>query len=223
MHLRNRHIILFLLCLSATYLYADNRAYTCELGVQGGCGYYVGDAATHIFTNVREAYGAHFRYKFDKRWALQVKGLTQTITGDNMLNGEVIDGQWKTPMINMDVMAEFNFFRFGMKEYDKRVKPVTPYIFLGVGCGLYGQDFDNVAAYIPFGIGLKWKFSDRVGLNLAWQHNVYFADNLEGESELGNTYNLNGSNLFNCDLTSQLTLGIVFEFAKEKKICKFCR
>ena len=42
----------------------NEQPYLCELGLQGGCGYYVGDAAPHIFTNVREAYGIHFRYKF---------------------------------------------------------------------------------------------------------------------------------------------------------------
>ena len=57
---------------------------------------------------------------------------------------------------------------------------------------------------------------------MAWQHNVYFADNLELVESLGNTYKLNGSNFLNNDLTGQLMLGIVFEFGKEKKICKWC-
>jgi len=78
--------LIVLICLIATGLAqgavkTDNRPYLCEIGVQAGCGYYVGDATTHIFQNVREAYGAHFRYKFDQRWAIQVKGLAHTIKG----------------------------------------------------------------------------------------------------------------------------------------------
>lgn len=211
-----------LLCMATSIACAQPRQFHCEVGLQGGCGYYVGDATPHIFMNVREAYGAHFRYKFDQRWAIQVKGLTQRLTGPMLDNGRVLDTYWQTQMVNLDAMAEFNFFRFGAKEYDKRVKPLTPYIFLGVGCSLYGRDMLTPGFYIPLGFGLKWKFSQRFGLNLAWQHNVYVADNLEGVDNLNNTYKLNGSNIFNCDIAGQLTLGIVFEFAPEKKNCKYC-
>lgn len=216
--------------------------YHCEIGVQAGTGYYAGDATRHIFNNPREAYGAHFRYKFDRRWALQVKGLAHRITGADY-DKEGKKEMWTTQMINLDAVVEFNFFRFGERQYDRRVKPVTPYIFLGVGVSVYGNglnvaDWDwqyfggdeadgkkavPVACYFPLGLGLKWKFSERLGLNIAWQHNIYMADNLEGRSSLNNSYGMNGSNILNFDITSQLTLGIVFEFAQAKKICRFCR
>ena len=205
--------------------------YLCELGLQAGCGYYVGDAAPHIFMNPREAYGAHFRYKFTPRWALQVKGMGQRITGWNYDEDMVRqDTKWENQLINVDVMGEFNFFRFGAAEYDKRVKQLTPYIFLGVGATIYGSENDagewrnlnKVAVYLPLGIGLKWKFSQWVGLNLAWQHNIYFSDALEGCKTLRDLHELNGSNWFNCDLTGQLTLGIVFEFGKERHHCVRC-
>ena len=214
-------IVILLVCVGFSYARADRRPFLCEIGVQAGCGYYVGDATTHIFNNVREVYGAHFRYMFDQRWALQVKGLGQTIKGP-LPDGMQTDILWQNKMINLDVMAEFNFFRFGGKVYDRRVKPYTPYIFVGVGVGLYSEAYQTAAAYIPIGIGFKWKFAKHWGLNIAWQHNIYFADNLENMPEWGNTYDMNGSNIFNNDLTGQLTLGIVFDFIKKKKICKFC-
>ena len=213
----------------------NSRPFQMEFGIQAGCGYYVGDATPHIFNNVREVYGAHMRYKFDQRWAIQVKGLHQVIKGPIMVlerDGEVDKegydatwvnvGDWQNKLINLDVMAEFNFFRFGIAEYDRRVKPITPYIFAGIGVSLHSRNYLTAAAYLPFGFGLKWKFAQRWGLNLAWQHNLYFADNLEGTETWGNTWKLNGSNILNFDLTGQLTLGIVFEFAREKKICKWC-
>ena len=126
-------------------------------------------------------------------------------------------------------MAEFNFFRFGeFNKYDKRIKPYTPYIFLGLGVGLYGAEgytnakYNKAAAYLPFGIGFKWKFHEQVGLNIAWQHNLYFADNLENREDLNNRHDLNGSNIMNCDLTGMVTVGIVFEFARAKKGCRIC-
>ena len=210
--------------------YAQGQPYLCEIGLQGGCGYYVGDAAQHIFMHPREAYGVHFRYKFTKRWAIQAKVSGQRLTGYNYtMDGRKLDTKWQNQLINVDVMAEFNFFRFGeANRYDKRIKPYTPYIFLGIGAGVYGANgenkpiFNHAMAYIPLGIGFKWKFHDCVGLNIAWQHNIYMADNLESRESLDNKYQMNGWNWMNCDLTGMLTAGIVFEFGRAKAPCRIC-
>ncbi len=201
--------------------------FLCELGIQAGCGYYVGDAANHIFLRPREAYGIHFRYKFTKRWAIQAKVSGQRITAnDYTLRGEKLDTKWENRMINADVMAEFNFFRFGStNKYDKRIRCYTPYIFIGLGVGTYGFAKDqkiHATAYVPLGIGFKWKFHEFIGLNIAWQHNIYMADNIEGRAALDNKHQLNGWNWMNCDLTGMLTAGIVFEFARAKKECRIC-
>lgn len=199
---------------------AQELPYLCEIGLQAGAGYYVGDAAPHIFMNPREAYGIHFRYKFTKRWAIQAKVSGQQITGyDYSMDGVKQTTKWENRLYSADVMAEFNFFRFSSSnEYDKRIKPYTPYIFLGLGVSYYG----SVAPYVPLGIGFKWKFSDRCGLNVAWQHNIYMADNLEQRKELDNTYQLNGWNWMNCDLTGMFTVALVVEFARAPKPCRIC-
>lgn len=209
---------------------AQGQPYLCEIGLQGGCGYYVGDATPHIFMNPREAYGVHFRYKFTKRWALQAKVSGQRITGpDYTIRGEILDSKWQNQMINADLMAEFNFFRFGeANKYDKRIKPYTPYIFIGLGAGVYkdmtadGSTKWTASGYVPLGIGFKWKFYDCVGLNIAWQHNIYFSDDIEARNTLNDKHHLNGWNWMNCDLTGMLTAGIVFEFAKAPKPCRIC-
>ena len=222
-------MVALFLCMGLS-AYAQGQPYLCEIGLQGGCGYYVGDAAQHIFMHPREAYGVHFRYKFTKRWAVQAKVSGQRITGyDYTMDGRKLDTRWQNQLINVDVMAEFNFFRFGeANRYDKRIKPYTPYIFLGIGAGVYGANgenkpiFNHAMAYIPLGIGFKWKFHDCVGLNVAWQHNIYMADNLESRESLDNKYQMNGWNWMNCDLTGMLTAGIVFEFGRAKAPCRIC-
>ena len=218
-------LVALFLCLGVG-AYAEERPYLCELGLQAGCGYYVGDAAPHIFMHPREAYGVHLRYKFTRRWALQLKASVQRITGnDYTIRGEKLDTKWQSQMVNVDVMAEFNFFRFGKaNRLDKRIRPYTPYIFLGVGAGVYGlgDAKTNAMAYIPLGIGFKWKFSERCGLNIAWQHNIFMADNLEGRETLDNKHQLNGWNWMNCDLTGMLTAGIVIEFGKAGRECRTC-
>ncbi len=222
-----RSVALITLILSALYVSAEELSYRCEFGLQGGLSYYVGDATPHIFMNPQYAAGAQFRYKFTPRWALQVKGQWQQIKfPDSDEQGTPIKGSMLTKqIISIDAVAEFNFFRFGEKQYDSRIKPITPYIFLGVGAGLY-NDFGDIGAYFPFGFGLKWKFAPRWGLNLAWQHQLFFADNIESNKlydDYPTEFNMNGSNIFKYDLTSTLTLGIVFEFAREKAVCRFCK
>ena len=204
--------------------------------------------------NVREAYGLHFRYKFTKRWALQAKLSGQHITGNRYVfvpnEGPVkLDEKWHNRTWNGDVTAEFNFFRFGTSnKYDKRIRNYTPYIFLGLGGSLYdgegrpmlydpqtGEWFPkkwlakpSMGMYIPLGIGFKWKFHDRVGLNIAWQHNIYFSDDLEAQTEKEHSLNhrnfnkdKNG-NIMNCDVTGMLTVGVVVEFLPAPKPCRVC-
>lgn len=215
-------ILLIVFAMSVGNVRAEERDFLCELGVQGGLGYYAGDAVEHIFMYVQPAYGAQFRYKFDSRWALQVKGQGTAIKFPLQgADGVQTEEFGKNMMMNIDVVGEFNFFRFGMRQYDNRIKPITPYIFIGVGVSVY-SDWRSAGVYIPCGVGLKWKFARQWGLNVAWQQQIYFADNLEGKDYYNNTHSLNGSNILNNDFTSTLTLGIVFEFAKEKKACRMC-
>lgn len=221
------HSILMVLLLSvcACNTWADERMFRCEFGVAGGCGYYVGDATEHIFMNVRETYGAFFRYRFDKRWSLQAKGLAQRITGNNPDGMGVAvkdNGMWTNQLVNVDVMAEFNFFRFGPVQYDMRVKPITPYLAVGMGAALH-SDFKKVSAYMPVTLGMKWQMAPRFLLYVAWQHNIYFADKLENVEAYDDLHNLNGSNVLNCDLTGTLSVGISFSFSKDKKVCRFCK
>ena len=212
--------------LSLTNAAAEQLPYTCDIGVQGGIGYYIGDAQHHPFLNPREVYGGQFRYKFNNRWAIQVKGQYQKI--DFKVKdpaGIAPDRRLMNDMVNIDAVGEFNFFRYGERTLDTRIKPITPYIFLGLGFALsndYDQPYGCFSMYLPMGLGMKWRFAPRWQLILTWQHNLYFGYRLENVDEYGNTYDMNGTNFFNNDLTGQLTAGIVFEFAQQKGNCKKC-
>lgn len=174
--------------------------------MQAGCGYYMGDAAKMIFMNPREVFGAQFRYKFDYRWAVQIKAQRQRIAfsympsaTEKLPNPEMEN--FHNPAWHIDVSAEYNFFRFGLHPYDTRIKPVTPYISLGVGLSARNKiaelvtdttgqfpafaflNMNKPAFYIPIGIGVKWKFAERWQLQACWQHQIYFSDNVEGYME----------------------------------------
>ena len=234
---------------SSTSVLAEERFYRLELGVQAGVAYYMGDLAPYAFMSSAETYGLQARVKIDTRWAIQIKGQRQRvinyIESGNQWN--VPEGRYQTPMWHFDVAGEFNFFRFGIHQYDIRMRNLTPFISLGLGCTAYNvyanteEQYPAVeiknstridyAMYIPVGVGLKWKFAPRWQLQLAWQHQIYVhnGDGLEGvisaerPSLFNDEYQMNGSNILNNDVTSTLTVGLVFEFAHDKKICLNCK
>ena len=193
-----------------------------EVGVQGGASYYVGELASHVFMSVGETYGAQLRYKIDPRWAIQLKGQRQRVINKEY---NVDNSMW-----HVDVVGEYNFFQLGLDEYNIHMRSLTPYMFLGVGATVYEDSlimkdfFKCVAVYLPVGIGLKWKIAERWQLQLAWQHNVYLwnGDGLEGSEAFDNLHEMNGINIMNNDVTSTLTVGVVFEFGHKERICLLC-
>lgn len=210
-------ILLIISLFAASPAKAADGPYLLELGLQGGINYYLGDANNIPFANPREIYGAQFRYKINRRWAMQVKGNASRIAFK-------APELYENKMVSLDAVAEYNFFRFSESRNDYRNKPYTPYIFLGIGASLYDGDknYSNVGAYLPFGVGFKWKFASYCGLIATWQHNLHFVDNLENRKEFDNVQDLNGSNFFNFDLTGNFTVGLVFDFLEAKKVCITC-
>lgn len=231
----------------------NQREYSLEAGLQAGVGYYLGDANKIPFVGAREVLGAQIRYKFNQRWAVQCKVQRQTLSF--LYASKPADGLtlpktdiYANPMWNVDFVGDFNFFRFGPMSFDSRVKRFTPYVFVGVGMTLDNKavqpstknmdfptlDFKkmNISVYIPVGLGLKWRFAERWQVQLAWQHNIYLLDNVEGylkgvdfglegmeenvhelkNGVLNNSHDMNGFNIFNNDVTSSLTIGVVYEF-----------
>ena len=216
---------LLLLCVTGCMAQANDRIYRLEAGIDGGCCYYVGDANRTIFKNIREAYGASVRYMFDRRWSIRAKGMQEHIVGYNPDASGMADntaGQWSNRLVNIDVVGEFNFFPFGDVRYDSRIKPITPYIALGIGTSIH-SNFKKVAAYMPFIIGAKWRCAKHLTIHLAWQHNVYFSDGMENVEAYNNSYNLNGGNIMNMDVTGTLVAGLAIAFVQDSKVCRTCK
>ena len=224
--------------------------YRLEIGLQGGASYYAGELAPYAFVSMGETYGLQARVKIDPRWALQVKGQRQRVINIVEKGNEwgLRPGRYQVPMWHFDVTGEFNFFRLGLNEYDIHMRKISPFIFLGIGMTIHNvvltdeevvypalwikeESKLDYAMYLPVGVGVKWKISERWQLQFAWQHNVYVlnGDGLEGAivphnpAKLNDSYGMNGSNIMNNDVTSTLTLGVIFEFASKKKICPFCK
>ena len=220
-------LCLMLACLCTLQAYAQRpQRNQLEIGVQGGMMYYVGDANPKMFQHIREAYGAEVSYLFNRRWSIMLQGTAGRIAGRTATEQGLPDPKgemWTNYLVSIDAVARFNFLPYGMADkFDHKIKPYTPYIYAGIGVTMH-QQFGAAAAYIPVGVGFKWACTEHLMMYLAWQNNICFANNLEPTPYYNNIHELNGSNILNCDMVSTLQFGIVFEFVKEKSICKFCK
>lgn len=224
-------LLLVCLCFCAIKTQAVETMYWMDAGLTVGTDYYSGDARSikapdlYIFRNPQPNIGLQMRFKLSRRFAVVLKSQFDNIKFDLAYNLQDVQ------IVNTDVTCEYNFFRFGQRLYDDRIRPFTPYMFLGLGFGCFGNEYklgSRNALYVPFGIGLKWNFANRCTLVASWQHQLYFSDSLEEpESVKGSRFNdpnqLNGANWFNRDLMGSFNVGMTFSFWKHKKPCVWCK
>jgi hypothetical protein len=210
-----RIFILSFICLISVNLSAQDE-YRAEIGINGGGSYYLGDANSQLFKNMQLAYGGFFRFNYDPRIAVKAE-LTSTQVQGTGFNNHVFA---------IDMTGEFNFFDLEKKENALNSKIFSPYIFAGMGMMNYKYpDLKGINRLllnpsIPFGLGMKVKLGPRWNLNMQWTTRLLLADDLEGTVSLKNPNWLNGSNPFNNDILSSITIGISYNIWKKICDCK---
>lgn len=225
-----RYAITGFLLLLAGLVNAQEDTYFAEIGVHGGSSYYLGDANNVLFKNAQLSYGLIYRQKFNPRLAAHLSWNSTTVDGKGIVINflsplhlfsvgkrelYIDDGSFNNRVNAFDLAGEFNFFSYERKEYLPFSKTFTPFVFAGVG-GVLG---DSVGVSIPFGVGFKMMLGDRLNLNIMWSNRLMFNDNLEGKADFNDHAELNGTNIFNNDMLSTLSVGITLNIWKKKCDC----
>ena len=168
-----------------------------ELGVFYGKSYYLGDLnPSKQFAMARFAYGAMYRFNFDKHKSLRLGGFYATVEADDAIIGynETRNLHFKTSIIELSLQAEINFLPF---EPGNTNTVHSPYIFGGIGAfrfnpqaisddgqwhnlqplGTEGQNSDMYPNREPyslyaisyiFGLGYKFNISKNFTGGLEW-------------------------------------------------------
>ena len=189
--------------------------YQAEIGLSTGGSYYLGDANSKLFNNMQFVYGGLFRYNFNSRFALRAEftRVTKIIGNNNSFSNDTINVG--------DICAEYNFFDLENLSNNKFSKPFSPFIFggLGVMTDVYNKQ-KSPEPCISFGVGMKVKIAERWNLIGEWSNRLLmFSDNMENNPKFDNLNNLNGSNIFNNDLLSTLTVSLTYDFWKRPCKC----
>ncbi len=187
-----------------------------EVGISAGGVYYIGDLNPgKQFLNTQLSYGVLARYNIDTRWTVRLAVVRGNIMGDasngtpNMRN---LTLSFKSSITDISGMVEFNFIPYFIGSQNHRI---SPYIYAGISGFYYsGETNQNQSVTklngtnfsIPFGLGVKYSISNRVGLQGYWEMHKIFMDQLDGVSIEGDPNINDWYSFFGVSLTYQFYL-----------------
>ncbi|WP_158796808.1 DUF6089 family protein [Pedobacter sp. L105] len=181
-------------------------AQTTEVGVNVGASGYMGDLNTsNPFDFSGAAFGAYVKKNLNPYWGVgiyyehgRVKANDATSSDASFRSRNL---NFTTPLNELSLQVDFNFLDYfaggGTKNF-------TPYIFTGVGGVLFnpkatyqnqeyelryyhteGVNYKNYAMSIPYGVGMKYRISDHLGLFTQMGYRTAFTDYLD---DVGDKY-----------------------------------
>ena len=167
-----------------------------DVGVFGGTGTYFGDMTKIDFQkSTNPAYGGFIRFNFNPRYGLRFNVVNGTIGAEGKF--EANPWTFNKNVLDISLNFEFNFMKYIVGD---KATPWSTYISGGVGVQSYKYTMDSVrlallvdptyfvhaensgsvmAATIPFGLGVKYNLSKRLGIGLEGSLRKSFSDKLD--------------------------------------------
>ncbi len=210
---------------------ADAQArYLGEFGILGGVSYYNGDLnSTKIFRENHLAFGGLIRAHVTDRFMIKASVIRGGASGDSrnfntqLPNGIQVDFDQK--FWDIGLHFEHNFLKYGMESWDRERKRHTPYILVGPGLSIYDQWSGSQLTFnFTFGVGYKFKLSDRFNLGFEWSMRKLFVDDFDVTGVknriLNDPYNLGHSWIKNNDYYTCAFIFLSMDFLKRKGACR---
>lgn len=191
----NKHLTIFLLLVLSFVMPKNLKSQIMEVGVTGGLSYYIGDInPSKHFLQSKMSYGGAIRYYQNLRWVFRFQYSRFNLTSSD----EVTDFRpernlaFKSKLDDFAFIAEFNFFNYWT---GSKSNYVSPYIFAGVSFFKFnstdlvgrelqpqmneGVEYSNYSWSIPFGLGVKYSITKRLGATLEWRMHKAFTDYID--------------------------------------------
>lgn len=216
-------MLLSLLCnaMSAQYLY--------EIGFGAGISGYSGELQTRPFDSPGYSVGAFWRSNIDARYSVRIEGLIGEVAGSsegtiekypigNSDDYVISDIDFTTKYRVFDLLAEINFFPYPFDKSIMNSSNITPFMFLGFGMLNYSHvgGGQGSGVSIPFGVGVRWSFSDRWGVQAQYKANKLFVDAFD---TVDNPYKLDMSGGHHNDWLHTVTFMLTYSFGQNEWNC----
>ena len=222
-----RHLIIILFIITAapaTSLAQDEPIYRREIGVGIGMTTYLGDFNGSLTKGMQPAASLVYRHNLSVFSAIRADmGFTQlkdSSTNSTTYYPGLADEPYtfKRSMADLNIVYEYNFWPYGTGREYRGAVPLTPYIFGGLGATLAtGDPKTTFTANTPLGLGLKYKVSPRLNINLEWAFHASLSDKLDG---MESPYGIKSSGIFkNTDCYSTLRLALTYSFSPKCPTC----
>jgi hypothetical protein len=151
-----------------------------DLGFTGGASYYLGEInPSRQFYKPSPAFGAFGRYNLNNRQAFRLSFNYISIKAsdadfDNVYQ-QLRNASFSASFIEVASTFEFNFLPYIT---NKKQKGFSPYLYGGLGYTFLLNGPDNKGSHInvPFGFGIKYSLSKKVGVGLEWGMRKTFND-----------------------------------------------
>ena len=219
-----KKVLFITMLLLNAVLTLSAQQYKYEVGPLLGMTGYLGDVNNgNVFAHPGITGGAMFRYAHNSRWAFKANLSYASISGNSqdidMKFPEEQEFSFSSNLIDMGLTAEFNFLNYGRGPAYKKYKPISPYMVAGVGFVFAICNGHNQASFtVPLGIGVKYKYKERMNLGLEFTMRKEFSDRIDGLSDL---FGIKHSFAKNTDWYSFVTLTATYEFGKRCIKCNY--
>ncbi len=196
--------------------------YLYEVGLGMGLSSAYGDINSgRLFYKPGFQMNGHFRYQYNLRWSFVGEFSTAGLRGDSKDFDNVFPDNahlyFRSRLWQLVGRTEFNFFNYGIGPSYKDIKAFTPFISLGVGLGAVSGDGNGQFSFsIPIGVGLKYRLTQRWGLDVRLDFAKMFTDNSDGVND---PYGIVSNSAKNTDWYSTLQIGVSYQFGRRKVDC----
>ncbi len=237
--------VLLLVLMSVQVFAQENDFFEYKIAPKIGVMNYYGDLTDdypRIKNYAKLAYGLHFERALSKALALRLSGTMGKITYDD----RTLDGSdnliTDNPNLERGLNFETDIFDTSAELILGSNKGgfISPYLTAGFGLTFFdvygdpdrdgefdldlqeeqieGEDYGSMTFHVPIGLGLRFQFGDRVGLNLETNFKYTFTDYLDDVKERGDAGDPDATNLN--DIYNFSSVALTYNFGPKKKAFK---
>lgn len=205
-----------------------SQEYKYEIGGMVGTSFYMGDAnKTKLYQDPGLAVGGIFRYNKDFRWAIKTDLAVGKVSGNTEKSGNAFPNNqnvtFSRTFFDVGGQIEYNFFNYSDKYAFLGTKKISPYVFTGFGLTFATGDNFFTSANIPLGVGVKYKWKDRINVGFEFSMRKLFGDSFDTPNDNGlslkDPYNISSSFLKNKDWYSLTMITLTWDFGLRTTPC----
>ncbi|MFC2086831.1 DUF6089 family protein [Bacteroidota bacterium] len=183
-----KKIVILLLAFHTVYGFSRDKRWA-DLGAHVSYISYNGDMnESKLFYSPSVSQGIFLKQNFSDRYAIRF-GLSQgKLKASDSDFQNVFQQQrgksFSARVWDLGLINEFNFFEYS--PYEFKGDFISPYIMAGLGVSISFTNLQGPQLNIPFGLGLKVKINERIGIGAEWSFRKIFNDELDGIKNYSN-------------------------------------